>query len=188
MTMHNIPEFYPTRQGRPQSTRTVDQDANNYPMGNESIPSTTVIATYSYGKVTENYTAGRYPVIYVDAQARPVTVTLPTIADNNGRYFTIKKVDSSSNIVTVASDELIDGAESVELASPMQYVLVHNNGSTWYIIGGEYVGLEDTIEERLKSVESYLERLVQLMQHTNIHLSDITDIDLESEGTEDTDG
>lgn len=75
-------------------------------------------------------------IVLVDATSGAITITLPTAASANGRHYTIKKIDSSSNAVTVDGDgaETIDGATTVSLAAQYDAVEVVSNGTAWFIV------------------------------------------------------
>jgi hypothetical protein len=86
---------------------------------------------------TANYTltdADR--IVACDASAGAFTVSLPSAAGIAGRMYTIKKVDSSPNAVTVAAPtgQTIDGAASYVLSAQWKYVTVVSDGSNWLII------------------------------------------------------
>lgn len=49
-------------------------------------------------------------VILADATSGDITVTLPSVADTNGKTITVKRIDASANIVTVSGT--IDGGSS----------------------------------------------------------------------------
>jgi len=72
-------------------------------------------------------------VLLVNALSAPVTITLPSVSTFAQYYFTIKKIDSSSNIVTIASASLVDGQASVVLSAEDQGVTVQSSGSSWFV-------------------------------------------------------
>ncbi len=65
------------------------------------------------------------------------TVTLPDATLNTGTVFTIKNVDGSALVTTVAttSAQTIDGASTYSLPEQFQFVRVQSNGTNWDIIG-----------------------------------------------------
>lgn len=72
-----------------------------------------------------------------DATSTAFTVTLPAASGNGGKKFTIKKIDSTSNIVTIAraGSDTIDGATSALLSLQYESVTLVSDGSAaWYII------------------------------------------------------
>lgn len=74
-------------------------------------------------------------IVYADATDGALTMTLPDALDASDYQFTVKKTDASANAVTVAADA-IEGSTSVSLASQYDYVRVHSNGTTYYVVGG----------------------------------------------------
>lgn len=68
--------------------------------------------------------------------ANAFTITLPTAASISGRIYTIKKIDSSGNAVTIGttSSQTIDGSTTYALSSQYKYVTVVSNGTNWLII------------------------------------------------------
>ena len=60
-----------------------------------------------------------YGMVLVDASGGAVTITLPAVASNSGRRYSIKKIDSSANAVTVDGNasEMIDDSTTQVLAS-----------------------------------------------------------------------
>ena len=61
-------------------------------------------------------------------------ITLPPAASARFRKYTIKKVDSTPNTVTIDADgaETIDGALSQVLTTQWQGITVQSDGTTWY--------------------------------------------------------
>lgn len=91
-------------------------------------PSTTAAAT-----LAEYYD---YPV---DATAGSVTITLPSVINNPGKKYVIKKTDVSTNtvVVTAGSGDTIDGAATVTLSVQYQTLVLVSNGNTiWQAITG----------------------------------------------------
>jgi len=178
-------EFYPERQGRPESKVTLDMDsrAPSLPYGISGI---LIEASYSTTTQVNNYTAAGYTVIYVDASAGAVTITLPTAADNSGRYYYIKKVDGSRNKVTVASSELIDGESSIGMGLQEQYLMVHCSGikvveSYWHILGGGNVKLETLIDNLLNDQIDLLRKLLIEAVQIKLHNASISGADITEE-------
>lgn len=81
---------------------------------------------------TAAYTADNRDCVLCDASGGAFTVTLPSVATDV--YTTVKKIDSSTNAVTVASPntETIDGASSVSLASQYDSVTVTSDGTNYF--------------------------------------------------------
>jgi len=74
--------------------------------------------------------------ILADASSAAITVTLPDPASYPNEALSIKKIDSSTNAVTVAphGSETIDGAASVSLANQWDSVTVKSDGTNWYVL------------------------------------------------------
>lgn len=79
------------------------------------------------------YSPGDVYTVLCDASGGAITVSLdPT---ETGRIITIKKIDTSANAVTLNPvSGQIDGAASAVMASAMEAVTVHSDGSDWYVI------------------------------------------------------
>ncbi|MBU6234529.1 MAG: hypothetical protein KGQ41_01680 [Alphaproteobacteria bacterium] len=112
---------------------------------------------YTLGKTTVsdiNVTLLRHDTVFVDAPSAAtidvtaartvhlvaatngqITMRLPAASAATGAVYTIKKVDSSANlvIVTVASGTAPDGRD-LYLGGPNDYVSVMSNGAQWYIL------------------------------------------------------
>jgi UDP-3-O-acyl-N-acetylglucosamine deacetylase len=65
-----------------------------------------------------------------------ITLTLPPAASNQGRRFSIKKVDAAAGVVTVDANgaELIDADLTYVLSNEDQYVVIVSNGTNWSIV------------------------------------------------------
>lgn len=72
--------------------------------------------------------------ISVDATSGAKTINLPLISTVPGQAFTIRKYDTSSNIVTVSSSggELIEGGTTINLIQQWQSATFTNDGVKWY--------------------------------------------------------
>ncbi len=83
----------------------------------------------SYGATTSDN------VILVNASGGAVTITLPT-ATGNKRQYTVKKIDSSANAVTLATtaSQTIDGVASAVIEIQYASISVVSDGSNWFII------------------------------------------------------
>jgi hypothetical protein len=79
-------------------------------------------------------------LIRADANSAGFTITLPTAASMfvNGLGFmiTVKKIDSSANIVTVQANgaETIDGANTATIGFQYQAVSFISNGTSWDVL------------------------------------------------------
>ncbi|MGZ3774153.1 MAG: beta strand repeat-containing protein, partial [Pseudobdellovibrionaceae bacterium] len=77
-------------------------------------------------------------VVIGNASGGAITITLPSAASIAGRQYTIKKVDSSSNAVIVAttSSQTIDGITTANLVSQYQLLTVISDGTNWIVTNG----------------------------------------------------
>lgn len=76
-------------------------------------------------------------VILGDATGGAFTVTLPTAVGRAGKTFTVKRINSGGNAVTVGttSSQTIDGSTTYALSSQYASVTVVSDGANWHIIG-----------------------------------------------------
>lgn len=83
---------------------------------------------------TGAYTASNFECILADASGAAFTVTLPAVATDT--YVTVKKTDSSTNAVTVATpnSETIDGASSESLGSQYDSITITSDGTNYFIV------------------------------------------------------
>lgn len=72
-----------------------------------------------------------------DATAGAFTVSLPAASTCAGLEYVVKKIDSSGNAITIdgSGSETIDGATTYSLASQYKYVIIHSNGTGWWVVG-----------------------------------------------------
>jgi len=108
---------------------------------NTSTPSSSVHINGSMAlaikTVSVNYNADNTDyIILVNATATNISITIPSASSCVGRQYHVKKIDSSSNAVSVTRTGLdtIDGANSRVMLSQYQSLTVVSNGSNWYII------------------------------------------------------
>ena len=94
---------------------------------NISLPITTITTTY---------TAGNDYTILANAASGAFTVTLPAAASNSGVIYNIKKIDSSTNAVTIDGNasETIDGLLTYTLSTQNEEITIQSDGSNWRII------------------------------------------------------
>ncbi len=71
-----------------------------------------------------------------NATSAGFTVTLPTAIGVTGIEYTIKKTDSSINLVTIAttSSQTIDGITTKTLGTQYASITVISDGANWQII------------------------------------------------------
>lgn len=99
--------------------------------------------SFQTNTITGNYSvAVTDHTILANAASGALTVTLPNADKANyydnadvGLLFRIKKIDSSSNDVTVtASSGDLDGNSTVTLSTPNQYIVVQSDGTNWWLV------------------------------------------------------
>jgi hypothetical protein len=83
---------------------------------------------------TANYTASENDGVLADASGGTVTVTLPS--PGAGDNVAVKKIDSSSNSVTVEQNgsESIDGSTSITLTEQYEALTLWSDGTDWFIM------------------------------------------------------
>lgn len=86
---------------------------------------------------TSDYTAGttNNEIVLANAASAALIITLPS-AVSNGLHYTVKKIDTSSHVVTVATtgSQTIDGGPTAALKVPYVVVTFVSNGSNWNVI------------------------------------------------------
>ncbi|WP_370309302.1 hypothetical protein [Sphingobium abikonense] len=102
-------------------------NAVNYLIGSLGAFGNSVSATGAYTAQQSDY------LILADASAGPVTVALPSIL---GKQLVIKKVDASTNAVTLmpAGAETIDGAVSLAIATQWQSYTIMGIAGGWAVL------------------------------------------------------
>jgi hypothetical protein len=86
---------------------------------------------------TSNYTLMLTDfVILGDCTSSAFTLMLPTASSGIGRIFFMKKIDSTTNVLTVQGNgsDTIDGSNTFPLSSQYQSITVVSSGSAWYIV------------------------------------------------------
>jgi len=83
---------------------------------------------------TGNYNASNNEFVLVDASGGAVTITLPAPV-SSGRV-AVKKIDSSTNTVTINPNatEKIDGLSSLTISTQYESYYLYSDGSNWYIL------------------------------------------------------
>ena len=118
-------------------------------------------------------------LVMVDASSGAIKITLPASASHTNRIYTIKKIDSSSNKVTIDANsaETIDGELTVVLNLQYSYVTIVCDGDEWFIIGGEYVKMEDLVQKQIDKqgdTNKLLERLRSKTAQNTLHLAKLS--------------
>jgi len=86
--------------------------------------------------VSANTTLGiDHHIVLVNASGGARTITLPNATTCAGRQYIIKKVDSSTNAVTITpqTGQTIDGQASISITTQYDYRGVVSNGANWYL-------------------------------------------------------
>lgn len=73
-------------------------------------------------------------IVYVDASAGAVTITLPDVRRFWGYEFIVKKVDASINAVTVSSPVNIDGATTYPITVQYEAHDFVSDGTQWWVV------------------------------------------------------
>ena len=90
-------------------------------------------AQYNVVAKTTDYTASGGDCVLVDASSGDVTITLPE--PSKATQVNIKKIDSSTNVVTVMPNGgSIDGETSKEISTQYESYLFISDGNNWYIV------------------------------------------------------
>lgn len=97
----------------------------------------TANGTFTTSTKTTSYTVtSSDTVVFADATSGNVTITLPAASGLTGYRFYVKRIDGSSNTVTIArsGSDTIDGNTSCTLDLQYTAIGVVSNGSAWYIL------------------------------------------------------
>ena len=92
------------------------------------------VQRWAYTSVSVNTTLNdAYQVVGVDATGGVRTITLPTAVGIRGKIYVVKKIDSSTNVVTVDGDgsETIDGATTALLSAQYSALMIQSDGTNW---------------------------------------------------------
>lgn len=86
--------------------------------------------------ITTNATAGGNSILLVNAASGPINVALPAANTKTGETYRIKKIDSTTNLVTITPNgvETIDGYANMVVAYHNSTIDIVSNGNYWYII------------------------------------------------------
>jgi hypothetical protein len=83
------------------------------------------------------YTVAASDVLVIaDASGGAFTITLPTAVGIDGKVYRVKKIDSSSNTVTVDADgsETIDGGTTATIATQYEAITIVSDGTEWWVL------------------------------------------------------
>jgi len=99
----------------------------------DNIPDKPKLYITNVVSVTSNYTASVGDVVLVDASGGAVTITLPS--PSSGAVVNVKKVDSSTNAVTIdGGGANIDGQPSIQITTQYESYTLVSDGTNWWII------------------------------------------------------
>jgi hypothetical protein len=96
----------------------------------------TISAGWTLTTTSTSITAALDNVILCNATGGAITITLPAAASNTNKIYSIKKIDSSANAVTIDGNasETIDGSLTQVISSQYDCLTIMCDGSNWYII------------------------------------------------------
>jgi hypothetical protein len=111
-------------------------------VGNLTVTNVTITgAAFAYVAKTAGYTvtATDYTVA-ANASTGALSITLPTSVGITGKVYVVKKMDSTANVVTVAttSSQTIDGATTRALSLQYDAISVQADGANWIVIGNTF--------------------------------------------------
>ena len=98
-------------------------------------------AAFAYVGKTAGYTVtGVNYTVAANASTGALSITLPTSVGITGKVYVIKKMDSTANVVTVAttSSQTIDGATTRALSLQYDAISVQSDGANWIVIGNTF--------------------------------------------------
>lgn len=115
-------------------------------MAQVGIATTTPLSTFevngSFGQTittvsTDITLDATHSIIVSNNGAISKTITLPTALGIKGRIYTIKRSDTSTASITIATTALqsIDGALNMVLTQPKEAISIISDGSNWNVIG-----------------------------------------------------
>lgn len=79
-------------------------------------------------------------VLLVDATGGNIALSLDDASiTGNGFRFAVKKIDATTNTVTITSPDTIDGAVSLVIGAQNESYIINSNGAAYYIIANKSV-------------------------------------------------
>ena len=118
-----------------QIIRPTNRDTTAASLKPDILPTTVIVTAATYYETSSKYEK----VILCNATLNPIIVYIPTAVDNNATLI-IKKVDSSSNTVTITPTgaETIDSAASKILVLKDEASILRPDNTNWKIISSNF--------------------------------------------------
>jgi len=107
-------------------------------------------------------------LVVVDTSSTNITITLPASALHKHRVYTIKNIGTGKVTIDANGSETIDGETTIELTLQYSYVTIVCDGDEWFIIGGEYVKMEDLLREILDELKTETDKLKEIKEQLEI--------------------
>ena len=137
--------FYGVQASYPSSPTPQDGDqyynstTKNWKVYDGALSKWVIISrNYAYTITSSTYTAGANgeTIILANAASNAITISLPSAASSTNDSFFIKKIDSSSNAITIDGDasEQIDGEITKIISIQYTSIQIVCDGSNWFII------------------------------------------------------
>jgi formylglycine-generating enzyme required for sulfatase activity len=105
------------------------------------VSGTLMVTGFSNILTSTTLNASHNGVIFVSGNT---TLTLPDPSSSKGIKYTIKKIDSSSNIVTISG--IVDSESNPQLSKQYSYITIVSNGNSWYKVA-EFIEAPTTSED-----------------------------------------
>lgn len=106
-----------------------NQNASNIASILKTKTITTTESPYTLGSSSE-------AVLLCNAINGIISINLPTASDYSDQFFHIKKIDATSNKITIsgANSETIDGSGSIEITAQNYSIKIISDSENWYIL------------------------------------------------------
>lgn len=100
---------------------------------------------------TVSLTTASPPTTLCNASSNPISVTLPLASTCEGVVFTIKKVDATTNVVTIlpSGSDTIDGVTSHTISQQFVSYIFQSDGTTWVRLDVDYSLIQSEASARL---------------------------------------
>jgi hypothetical protein len=142
VTITNLPNTALANSTATLGNATITLGGSTSSVGNLTVTNVTITgARFAYASKTANATAATTEyTLAANASTGALSMTLPTAAGIQGKVYVIKKVDSTANVVTVAttSSQTIDGATTRALSLQYDAITVQSDGANWIVIGNTF--------------------------------------------------